>query len=112
MEWIHHGGCFHSAVGGVDRSTLRRFHSRQKQQDSRRLAATSKNPRNLFGLEASKIAHILRRQSLRGSTSRHFRIYQNVRRTRESVAGQRKYAFRLFESLISRRLDQPFLVHE
>ena len=74
MEWIHHGGCFHSAVGGVDRSTLRRFHSRQKQQDSRRLAATSKNPRNLFGLEASKIAHNLSLPGLRDIASRHFEM--------------------------------------
>ena len=55
-EWIHHGGStmvvfIPTAVGGDEfvRST-------QKQRESSRLAATSKNPRNLFGLESNELA--------------------------------------------------------
>ena len=62
--------------------------SHQKQRDSSRLTATNKNPRNLFGLEASKIAHILRWQSHRDIASRHFGGHQNVRRTGQSESGQ------------------------
>ena len=65
MELNHHDGWFHSAAG---------FDSHQKQRDSRRLAATSKNPRNLFGLEASKIAHNLSLPGLRDIASGHFKM--------------------------------------
>ena len=65
MELNHHDGWFHSAAG---------FDSHQKQRDSRRLAATSKNPRNLFGLEASKIAHNLSLPGLRDFASGYFKM--------------------------------------
>ena len=65
--------------------------SHQKQRDSSRLTATNKYPQNLFGLEASKIAHNLRLQTLHSTASRHFGIYQNIRGTGQSSTGQRKY---------------------
>ena len=48
FELIHDGERIRSAVELV-RST-------QKQRDSRRLVATNKNPRNLFGLESNELA--------------------------------------------------------
>ena len=48
MEPIHHG----ASIDGADEFVR----STQKQRDSRRLPATSKNPRNLFGLESNKLA--------------------------------------------------------
>ena len=48
--------------------------SHQKQRDSSRLTATNKNPRNLFGLEASKIAHNLSLPGLRDFASGYFKM--------------------------------------
>ena len=48
--------------------------SHQKQKDSSRLTATNKNPQNLFGLEASKIAHNLRLQCLHNTASRQIKM--------------------------------------
>ena len=38
------------------RSAVELVRSTQKQRDSRRLVATNKNPRNLFGLESNELA--------------------------------------------------------
>ena len=45
-----------SISGLIVRRRVELVRSTQKQQDSSRLAATSKNPPNLFGLESNKLA--------------------------------------------------------
>ena len=46
--------------------------STQKQRDLSRLAATTKNPRNLFGLESNELAKKARWHCHRNNASRHF----------------------------------------
>ena len=78
-----------SAVVGVRSNEIGSIGgSHQKQRDSWRLAATNKNPRNLFGLEASKIARKSRLPCLRDIASRHFKMSKMSRGTGLSSTGQ------------------------
>ena len=57
-----------SAAAAIDEF----LRSTQKQRDSSQLAATTKNPRNLFGLEWNKLAKKARWHCHRNNASRHF----------------------------------------